>query len=209
MADDDVDVDVDDDDDDADLDAGGGAGDDDDDDEDDDYVRVPKSQLDEFNRLKREQAESAKQRRKAEAEAKKAREQAQRESGNYDELLGEKDTEVQEAAARAEAAEYQLEQFQRTQRISSIANRLGFKDSEDAVRFLDDDDSDDDVTAERALKRLAREKPYLVDTRRSTGAPVGGEGSTLSMEEIKRMTPDEVNARWEEVQQAMQNQPAA
>jgi hypothetical protein len=112
-------------------------------------------------------------------------------------------------AARAEAAEYQLEQFQRTQRISSIANRLGFKDSEDAVRFLDDDDSDDDVTAERALKRLAREKPYLVDTRRSTGAPVGGEGSTLSMEEIKRMTPDEVNARWEEVQQAMQNQPAA
>lgn len=186
----------------------GGAGDDDDDegdegDEGDDpnTVRVNR---DEYNRLKREQSEAAKARRKAERDAKKAREREQREAGNYDELIAEKDEEVSAAGARAEAAEYQLEQFQRRIRISNAANRLGFKDAEDAIRFLDEDDTEDDVSTERALKRLSREKPYLVDTRRSTGAPVNGErGVTLTHEDISKMSQDEINNRWEEVQQAL------
>jgi hypothetical protein len=159
---------------------------------------------DEHNRLKREAAEAQKRARAAEREAKKQREKERRESGQYDELLAEKDEEVAAAASRAEAAEYQLEQFQRRIRIQGVAQRLGFKDTEDAVRFLDEDDTEDDVSTERALKRLAREKPYLVDAKRSSGAPVNGERSaTLTLDDIKKMSQDEINARWEEVQTAL------
>lgn len=188
-------------DDDADLDGGGDGGAGDDDDEDDDTIRVNR---DEYNRLKREQAEAAKARRKAERDAKKARERERKEAGQYDEILAEKDEEVAAAAARAEAAEYQLEQFQRRNRITAAATRLGFKDPEDAIRFLDEDETDDDVSTERALKRLAREKRYLIDERRSSGAPVNGErGMTLTHEDIKKMSQEEINNRWEEVQAAL------
>jgi hypothetical protein len=173
-------------------------------DDDDQYVRVPRSQLDEHNRLKREAAEAQKAARAAQREAKRQREREQRESGQYDELLAEKDEEVLAAAARAEAAEWQLEQFQRTNRITGAATRLGFKDPGDAVRFLDDDDTEDEVSTERALKRLAREKPYLIDNQRRSGAPVNGEsGIGLSLDDIKKMSQEEINSRWEEVQQAL------
>jgi hypothetical protein len=188
-------------DDDFEHDASGGGDDGDDDIDDDTTVRVDKN---EYNRLKREQAEAAKARRKAERDAKKARERERKEAGQYDEILAEKDEEVSAAAARAEAAEYQLEQFQRRHRITAAATRLGFKDPEDAIRFLDEDDTDDDVMTERALKRLAREKRYLIDERRSSGAPVNGErGVSLSHEDIKKMSQDEINNRWEEVQAAL------
>lgn len=178
--------------------------DDDEDEEDDGHVRVPKSMLDEHNRLKREQAEAAKAARAAQREAKKARDRERKEAGQYDEILAEKEEEVAAAAARAEAAEYQLEQTLRRQRIAAAANRVGFKDVEDAIRFLDEDDTEDDVQTERALKRLAREKPYLIDARRASGAPVNGERSTsLSYEDIKGMSQEQINARWDEVQAAL------
>ncbi len=159
---------------------------------------------DEFNRLRREQADTAKAARQAQREAKSARERERKEAGQYDEILAEKDDEVSAAGARAEAAEYQLDQFQRRTRINASAQRLHFKDPQDAVMFLDEDDTEDDVSTERALKRLAREKPYLIDTRRASGAPIGGEnGMSISMEDIKKMSQEEINARWEEVQQSL------
>jgi hypothetical protein len=105
----------------------------------------PDGRLDEFpwdehNRLKREAAEAQKRARAAEREAKKQRDKERRESGQYDEILAEKEEEVSAAATRAEAAEYQLEQFQRRIRVQGVAQRLGFRDTEDAVRFLDEDD---------------------------------------------------------------------
>lgn len=174
------------------------------DEDEDGFVRVPRAQIDEHNRLRREAAEASKRSRAAEREARKSRERERREQGQYDEILAEKDEEVAGAAARAEAAEYQLGEFQRRIRISAAANRIGFKDAEDAVRFLDEDDTEDDVSTERALKRLAREKPYLIDTRRSSGAPINGERQgSLSYDDVKKMSQDEINARWDEVQQAL------
>lgn len=191
------------DDDDADAGSGGGGGDDDDDDDGADPNSVVVNR-DEYNRLRRESAEAAKRARTAEREAKKQRERERREAGQHDEIIAEKEEEAAAAAARAEAAEYQLEQFQRRTRINAMASSLGFRDPEDAAHFLDEDETDDDRSTERALKRLAREKPYLVDSKRSSGAPISGErGTTLTHEDIKKMSQDEINARWEEVQAAL------
>lgn len=184
----------------------GDTGDTDEQDDDDDGDNGTKNEFpwDEFNRLRREQADTAKAARLAQKDAKKARDRERKEAGQYDEILAEKDEEVSAAGARAEAAEYQLDQFQRRTLINSTAQRLHFKDPQDAVRFLDEDDTDDEVSTERALKRLAREKPYLIDARRASGAPIGGEnGTNISLEDIKRMSQEEINARWEEVQQAL------
>ncbi len=180
---------------------------DDDDDDDDDDTRSSRGDddfpWDEHNRLKREAAETAKRARAAERDAKKQRQKSQKDQGNYDELLSEKDEEVSAAAERAEAAEYALEQFKKNNAISKIAGKLGFRDPSDAIQFLGESDVDDDVAIERALKRLGREKPYLVDTKRSSGAPVNGERTTLTVEDIKKMNQDEINSRWDEVQKAL------
>lgn len=173
------------------------------DEDDDDDGGGDEFPWDEHNRLKREAAEASKRSRAAEREAKKQRQRAQKESGQYDEILSEKDEEVAAAAERAEAAEYALEKFQRDSRVSKIAGRLGFRDPSDALAMLNEDDVEDDNSTERALKRLAREKPYLVDGKRASGAPVNGERSTLSYDDVKKMSQDEINGRWDEVQKAL------
>jgi hypothetical protein len=166
---------------------------------DDDEV-VSKS---EFERLKRIARESETARKKAEREAARRAEQEKRESGNWEELLRERDERLMEIEAERETARMELDITLRNQRIGSAATRLNFRDPEDAQHFLSEDETMDDAATERALKRLAREKPYLVNERRPSGGPINGEGPALTMEEIKRMSPEEVNARWQEVQAAM------
>lgn len=161
--------------------------------------------LAEYNRLKRVAAEADKARKEAEKEARKRREREQRESGQWQELLDERDETIRTLEAERDEARYELTSFQRRVRVTRAAVRLGFKDPEDAVRFLPEDETEDDASTERALKRLAREKSYLVEQRRSSGAPVNGEGGAggLTLEEIQRMSPEEINKRWPEVQAAM------
>lgn len=181
--------------------SGSGGQDDGGDDDDDDHVKMPKG---EAERLRRVAADAAKAQRKAEKEARDRTEKERREAGQYEDIITEKDEEVQAAQERAEAAQYELDEFRRQSRIMSAATRQRFKDPDDAVKFLNEDDTADDVSTERALKRLAREKPYLVDRSTSTGAPITGGVGTLTMEDVKKMSSEQINARWDEVQKAMQ-----
>ena len=110
--------------------------------------------------------------------------------------------------AERDEARFELDSYRRRIRISTVATRQGFKDPEDAHAFLADDETEDEQSTERALKRLARQKPYLVNKPRSSGVAVGsgGNGVGLTVEEIKSMTPDQINARWDEVQKVMSGQ---
>lgn len=169
--------------------------------DDKDHVRMPKSEAD---ALRREVAESRKAKRDAEAKAKADAEKQAAEEGRWSDLAESRQREAEEAAARADAAEYKLDQFQRDIRVNNLATQLGFKDPGDAIRFLDDEDTGDDESARKALLALAQSKKYLVNDRPRTGGPMGGSnGGGLTIEQIKNMSPDEVNANWEAVQAAM------
>lgn len=185
--------------------SGNGSGSDDDDDDDDDRngrdeVPLRRSEYERLKRIAREHERSQKQRQK---EEQKLKEKQRREQGQYEELLKEKDDAIASVEAERDEARYQLDAFKRRVRVTEAAKRLGYKDPEDAFRFLSDEDSEDENSTERALKRLARSKPYLVVERRSTGAPVNGDGVTLTMDQIKNMSQEEINSRWDEVQKAM------
>jgi hypothetical protein len=179
--------------------------DDDDDDDDDDgtHARVPKSELD---RLKRIAAEKDRDERDAEKARKKAEERARRERGEWDEMLSEKDEKIAEVEAERDEAHYQLQSFKRQIRVTQAAQRLGFRDPTDAEKYISEDEAENDTDAERALKRVLREKPYLRQDRPASGLPGGGGADVdgLTVEEIRKMSPEEINARWAEVQRVME-----
>lgn len=173
-------------------------------DDDDDDSQTATISMADFNRLKRKAAEADKARRAAEKEARQQQEREKRESGQWQELIDERDERIRETESERDEARYALAEYQREVRVSRAATRLGFRDPADAVRFLPKDETDDDPSTERSLKRLAKEKPYLVEQRRSTGVAVNGESGTgLSLEEIRKMSPEQVNERWDEVQRSM------
>lgn len=183
--------------------SGGGGEEDEDEDEDDedkDRLTLSKSEYERLRRIAREHDQAEKKRLKDEE---KNKERLRKEQGQYEELLREKDDRIAEVEGERDQARYELDQFKRRVRVTEAAKRLNFKDPDDAFRFLSDEDTEDEVTTERSLKRVAKQKPYLVSERRSTGAPVSGDGVTLTLADIKRMSPEEINQRWPEVQKAM------
>lgn len=127
----------------------------------------------EANRLRREAAERS--RKERERKRKEAEEQ-----GKWEQIARSLEEERDAALAGEQEAREELRAFQREVRVTRIATRLGFRDPDDALRFLADGEADDDNQCERALKRIASEKPYLiadqVPTR--TGVSVGGEGGS-------------------------------
>lgn len=170
-----------------------------------DLMELKRSEYERLRRIAREQETAEKKR---EREERKAQEKRRREQGQFDELLSEKDEQIRTVEGERDEARYQLDAFKRQVRVTEAAKRLGFKDPEDAFRYLSDEDTEDEATTERALKALSKRKSYLVNERKSTGAPVGGaNGVTLTLEQIQRMSPDEINARWDEVQKVMATQP--
>ena len=59
--------------------------------------------------------------------------------------------------------------------VTTVASRLKFNDPADALLHLPSDTANEEAAIERALKKLAKEKPYLVGGQGSrTGAPGGG-----------------------------------
>jgi hypothetical protein len=183
--------------------SGEGEGEEDTDEDDpDDVLELKRSEYERMRRIVREHDNDKKKREQAE---RKEREKRAREQGQYEDLLKEKDEQTQAAEAERDEAKYQLDAYRRRIRVQAAAVRLGFKDPEDASKFLTEEDTEDDTSTERALRKLARDKSYLVQERRSTGAPVGGDGVSLTLDQIKNMSEDEINDRWEEVQKAMAN----
>jgi hypothetical protein len=189
--------------------------DDDDDDDDDDHdgddpkVADLTSKLAESER-KLHAAEQAA--RKAKDDARKARSQTALDTDNWEQLAKERETEVADlreqldtATKRADDAESGLSSFQKQVRVVGIASRLGFRDPTDAQLHISGDDAGDDKTAERALRDLAKKKPYLIDERKATGRAMNGgsNGGPLTVDQMKKMTPEQINASWAQVQESL------
>lgn len=187
---------------DGDGDGDGGNNDDDDD--------SPGAQLAKAERMRadaeRERDAAKTEARKARQEARQAREKAAQESGNWESVAKERAAEVEDlkervtsAEERATAAEHSLDKFQRDVRVTRLASKFGYKDPRDASLHLNEDQTGDDKSCERALRELAKEKPYLVDERRASGGAINGSrGGSLTHEQLKNMTPEEINARWDQ-----------
>lgn len=139
----------------------------------------------ENQRLKREQANMAKERRKAEAEARARDEKRREEQGQYKELAEERAREIETLKAQINERDKRDAERAQRNRVTAIADKLNFRDPNLAFPVLMDtlgpeeaaDTLDDDTLIEAALKRMARDREYLVDKQRRSGAPVGRNGS--------------------------------
>lgn len=147
-------------------DSGGGDGDDTGGDSGEDAVTSEERK--ELNRLRRERAAEAKKARDAE----KAR---KREAGQHQELAQEAERERDEANARADEAEAEREAIIRGLRVTAVAQRYNMHDPSMAVQLLTEDETEDDASAESAIKKLAKSKPFLFGDPPRTGGP-GGDG---------------------------------
>lgn len=170
--------------------------------DEDDSTKVPKSELQRLRRIARE-ADEAEKKRKREAE--RELEKKKKEEGRWQELLDEERTSTTRERERADKAETELRSFKRQIRVQRIATALGWKDPTDAYLYIEDEeDMDDDRLTEAALTRVAKRKDWLVNPKKATGGPSPGNGTGgLTMEDIKRMSQDEINRRWDEVQKVM------
>lgn len=147
-----------------------------------------KAATDEANRLKRIVAEKAKESKAAEAAAKKAAEEKAKKEGDWQKIAEEREREAEEARKEAAEALERVQSIERTNRVTSAASRLKFRDPTDAARFLTSEEQDDDKLAEAALKRLAREKPYLVDEQRRSGGDITDSTTGLTPEQEHQET---------------------
>jgi len=122
-------------------------------------------------------------------------------------------TEQEKLAKRLAELESERERWQRTERERTLkyevmlaASRMKIVDPEAAYRLLDLSQIEfaEDGTPknlDQALKDLIKAKPYLVGPA-APGSPTNPERphTSLTLDEIKRMSPEEINRRWAEVQ---------
>lgn len=149
--------------------------------------------------------------KKAKAEARAAREEldaiktanltasekAAKQLADREKALLERETALQERAL--------------TVSVRTAAQALGFANPALAARLLDreqlDFDGDGNPTnVEPLLRALLKSDPYLGASRQNgidQGARGEGSGSTLSMDDIKKMSQPEIMRRWPEVEAAM------
>jgi len=110
-------------------------------------------------------------------------------------------------AEAARAAEYQL-QYE----VALRAGRMGIQDPQDAVRLLDWDalefnETGDVTNMDTVLTELVRSKPYLkgavppITTQvESNPSQERAPGAELTIAQIRQMKPEEINARWAEIE---------
>ena len=94
--------------------------------------------------------------------------------------------------------------------VTTAASNAGFVDVEDAMRLLPTEeievDGDTVHGVDELVAKLVASKPYL--TRRQ-GAPSPTNPSSpsrLTLEAVKRMSPQEINANWDAVQDVLSKQ---
>lgn len=129
--------------------------------------------------------------------------------------LSEVDRLKKELAARdaaIEAAATQAKAGRLAGASLAAAARLGFADPEDAQRFLDADavewdDSGAPKNVQALLEAVLKAKPYLKASFTQTPdlgqGNRGGSSIPLTRDAIAKMSPGEINARWDEVQKVM------
>jgi hypothetical protein len=157
---------------------------------------------------------------RAKKEAADAKAEHAEKTGDWKRLASERETQLKDAnddlgklTEERDSAVKDLESFQKQVRVVRIAQKLGFKDPEDAQAQLESQERKlraageepdlmgDDATTERTLRKLGEDKKYLVDQKRRTGGPMNGnrESGSLSMEQVKAMSTEEVISRKKEV----------
>lgn len=168
---------------------------------DDDYERLPRSEV---QRLKRIAADADKEKKKVEDQKKAEERRKKADEGRWQEILDEEKENTTKAIQERDEAISELTQFKREILVTKVANRLAFRDPSDAHLYLQADDMDDEKVTERMLQKVLREKPYLKSDRRPTGGPGSGNGDAgLSMEDVAKMSQEEVNKRWPEISKIM------
>lgn len=120
----------------------------------------------------------AAERRKARAAEKRA-EELQRKLDEQARKEAEAEGRWQEIAEqerqRAEDLERKIAERKQRENVTDAAQRLRFKNPSLAHKLLTADEASDPALAEQALKRLAKQEPYLVaDPPERTGAAVSG-----------------------------------
>lgn len=126
-------------------------------------------------------------------------------------------SETEKAAARITELEQSLAARENAVRQAEVraaaidaASRLGFRNPEDGLRFLDMDilefdDAGRPIGVDKQLAAILKERDYLKDKPRTPDAGQGDRGrtATLTVDEIRKMKPEEINARWDEVSQTL------
>lgn len=170
------------------------------------FVRIPRAQFEQAQAEARQQAARAK---KAEKEAKDRKEREAAEQGRFRELSDGYKAERDEALERANSVQTEMLNLIRSRDVEKAAKRLGFVDPDDAWLHiqrsgLTDEMWKDPNVVQKALKKILSEKPHLRGTGRPSGAPrPSGGGGGLTLAEVARMTPAQVNSQWDAVQAAM------
>lgn len=115
--------------------------------------------------------------REFEANAKKlADEKAERERKEA-EAKGEHEKIAQQEKERADAAEAKATRMEQERRVEKVATRLRFRNPDDVMHHLSDEDLGDDSKVEKALKKLAEARKYLlIDGEKSRTRDANGDG---------------------------------
>jgi len=151
--------------------------------------------------LRREAAEYRKRLRELEAKVKADEDAKLTEAERLQNRLAE---------LERQQAEYERERQERTLKyeIMLAANKLGIVDADAAYKLLDlaqveyaDDGTPKNL--DRVLASLVKARPYLVGGGSGTSTTNPARQATLTMDTIRRMTPDEINKNWDAVQAAL------
>ena len=149
--------------------------------------------------------------RQLRAEAARYRREAQDAKAKNASYEAEKLTEAERLQAQAKAAQEAMQAAVselRQARAEAAIAKAAAKEGVNPVLLgklvaVDFDDNGQPVNVETALAQVLKEYPQLKPQPASIAATNPGRVAKLSIEEIKRMTPAEVNARWQEVEAAL------
>ncbi len=97
--------------------------------------------------------------------------------------------------------------------VMGAAASLKLGSVEAALKLLDTsaieyDDEHNPLGVEAALAKLVKDYPFLVTNVPASGDrtnPERGGRNMLTLDDVKKMTPDEINSRWEEVSAVMKS----
>lgn len=181
-------------------------------DDDDGYVRLPRSEI---QRLRRETREANKKLQQHASEERARREKDMADQEKWKDLAESREERITELEGEVEALKMEGVKNQRKASIVKVAKRLNFEYPDDAHLFLEVEDMEDEQSIEAALKSVLQDRPRLKARRKGSGAPIPGESEDgddkgeLTKEMIEKMSPEEINKRWPEVQAFLRKQGAA
>lgn len=95
--------------------------------------------------------------------------------------------------------------------VARAAAKLGFSDADDALRLIDrnaiefDDATGQPTNVDELLGALMKSKPYLASAAKTPqgGIDLGNGGApSYTKDQLAKMSPDQINANWDKIQQA-------